>query len=488
MSNTSLLRRTLANLNLAGRYAGYRPRFRAEKFQPGVWWILDGQVRVGMVHGEAHTLELVNFFPEAPRAVDFPAIYHAPTAPGDRITLAHWMEWAQSTTSERQELTFSQGGDTLTVAFEECFADGAQAIKTCTFEVDPDLGYAVRVDCRVQSPVARQVEFANFLPQNVVDDRPGHIRYPFILWQHPDGRILRWNQNNVGAGCYGNRDHHGSRQISPAGFLGYFGDSDRCPVAEFHHANMPISAATCHNMLDEHLHWVVTRDLPPPQDERGQFVYEAAFTLASLPGAAGEALAAQAQINDLILGRYPTEMAGRYPWVRESAGPLGPMRHVVFRQQSLCDFTERLDPTASDRSQVFLYPEEDHSAPVSLLSSGGRRTGPCLRLQSAGEKVTAGPEHGCSLHLTAGATYRVSAWLKTALSSGQARLRVWEWIFCPGNLTREYWSEPVGGDSDWTQVAVDFTPTGEQVHCMSLEFVLQGEGKAWCDEVLIEVI
>jgi len=487
MPDTSLLRDTLTALDFAGRYAGYRPHFRAEEFQPGIWWILDGETRVGMVHGEAHTLELVNFFPDTPRAVEFPAIYHAPTAPGDRITLAHWIEWAQATTSERHQLTFSSGGQTLRVGFEEWFADGAHALKTCTFVVDPDLGYAVQVNCRVESPVAHQIEFANFLPQNVVDDRPGHIRYPFILWQHPDGRLLRWNQNNAGAGCYGNRDHHGSRQISPEGFLGYFGEADHCPVAEFHGANMPISAATCHNMLDEHLHWVVPRDLPPPQDEEGRYRYQASFTLASLPGGVGQALSQQARLNDLILHRYPTEMTGRYPWTREATGPVRPMRHVVFRQQCLCDFTERLDPAASDRSQIFLYPENDDNAAVSLVSTGGRRTDPCLRLQSAGGKVTAGPEHGCSLHLTAGARYRVSAWLKTALTSGDARLRVWEWMYRPGNLTREYLSAPVAGHSDWTPVQIEFTPSGERVHCMSLEAVLEGAGQAWLDELLIEV-
>jgi hypothetical protein len=508
----------LAELKMTGRYAGYRPNFRAEEFQPGVWWVLDGEVRVGMVQGEFHTLELVNFDPFAPRAVEYPEIYHAPTAPGDRITLANWVEWNQKTTSERNELRFSGAGETLTVQFEEWFAEephppapspraarglaagergsGMHAVKTCTFAVDPDLGYVVRVESRVKSPVAHQVEFANFLPERVVDDRLQ--RWPFILWQHPDGQILRWNQNNVGADAYGNRDHYGARQIDPEGFLGYFGEADRCPVAEFHGANMPIAAATCHNMLDEHLHWVVGRDYQPPQDEAGLYTYEVAFTLASLPGEVGARLAEQAQVNDLILDRYPAELAGSYPWTREETGPVRPLNYAVFRQGCLCDFTERVEARASDRNQCFIYPEDDPEAPVSVVSEGGRQTGPCLRLNLTplppspcgreGSRIACGPEHGTSLHLTAGTTYRGSAWLKTDLQDGQARLRVWEWLFRPSNLTREYWSAPVRGKSEWTKVAIEFTPEGPRTHCMSVEVVAEGEGTVWVDELLVEAV
>jgi hypothetical protein len=486
MNNDSILRQTLAELKLTGRYAGYAPSFRAEEFSPANWWVLDGETRVGAVLGESPALELVNFDPSAPRAVEFPEVYHAPTAPGDRITLAHWVEWAQSTGSERNELRFSAGGERLTVTFEEWFADGMHAVKRCTFAVDPDLGYVVEVEGHVQSPVEHQVEFANFLPQNVVDDRQG--RWPFILWQHPDGRILRWNQNNAGADAYGNRDHHGRRQIDPEGFLGYFGEPDRCPVAEFHGSNQPIAATTCHNMLDEHLHWVVGRDFSPPRNEAGQYVYDVAFTLGALPGAAGAKLAERAEFNDLMLERYPSELAGRYPWTPGETGPLRPMDMVVFRQGSLCDFTERLDARASDRSMIFTCPENDENAPATIVPEGGRRTGPCLRLQPGGGRVGCGPTYGCSPHVTAGAAYQVTAWLKTDLHPGSARLRVWEWLYTAGNLTREYLSLPVEGKSEWTKVSVEFTPEGTMTHCMSLEIVAEGEGTVWADELMVEAL
>ncbi len=490
MTNSSLLRSTLAELGLAGRWADYTPAFRAEEFAPDRWWILDDDTRVGVVVGDAHTLELVNWDPAASRPVDFPELYHAPTAPGDRITLANWVEWNQATTSERQELTLAAGGATLTVHFEEWFADGMHALKTCTFAVDPDYGYVVQVTSEVQSPVSHQVEFANFLPERVVDDQLA--RWPFILWQHPDGRVVRWNQNNAGANTYGLRDHYGRRQIDPEGWLGYFGEPDRCPVVEFSGANQPLAASTCHCMLDEHLHWVVARHQQPPQDEAGRYLYQVAFTLASLPAAAGEKLAARAEPLDLLLDGYPPELAGLYPWTRETPRADGrpverwPRRYPVFRQGCLCDFTERLDPTISDRAQCFAVPEDDAEAPVSLVSAGGRRTEPCLRLRVQGEPVAVGPEHGTALHLTEGARYQVTAWLRTDLTEGAARLRVWEWCYTPRNLTREYFSVPVSGRSEWTKVAVEFTPEGLMTHCLSLEIVAEGQGTVWVDEVMME--
>ncbi|HEY3398495.1 MAG TPA: hypothetical protein VGM19_12640 [Armatimonadota bacterium] len=492
MTNDSILRRTLAELNLTGRYAGYTPNFRLEEFQPRTYWVLDGDTRVGLVTGDAHTLELTNFYPDEPRAVEYPEVYHAPTAPGDRITLANWVEWEQATTSERHELTFSEGGATLTVKFEEWFADGMHALKVCTFAVDPDMGYVVHTESHVQSPVSHQVEFANFLPERVVEDRVGFVRYPFILWQHPDGRILRWNQNNLGADAYGNRDHYGLRQIDPEGFLGYFGEEDRCPVVEFHSSNIPVSAATCANMLDEHLHWVVARHLQPPQDEAGNYLYEVSFTLGALPGAAGARLAEQAVPNELILDRYPTEMAGLYPWTRGETGPRRPLDFRVFQQGVVCDFTEILDPAASCRGQAITYPVDAPDAPVSVLSTGGRQTAPCLRLQVTGseETVLASTGEGCSLHLTRDRTYRVSAWIKTDLRSGSARLRASEWLFAPRPIyiNSVNISDPVEGVSDWTEVSVEFTPTGPRTHCVLIEFLAAGEGTVWIDEVLMETV
>jgi len=480
---SSTLRSVLDEAGLCGRFSGYQARFTLDEFGAGKWWILDGDVRVGVVTESCHFLELTNFLPDAPRQVNYPQIYHAPTAPGDRITLAKWVN-AQATTSQDNRLTFSGGRDALTVRMDERWDNGASAWKTCTFAVDEDMGYVVRCEDYMATPAlpgGEFLEFCNFLPQNVVDDRPGRIRFPFILWQHPDGRILRWNQNNVGAHCRGNRDHYGARRLAVPGFLGYFGERDRCPVLDLHETGSPISAATCHNMLDEHVHWLLGRDVHPAADGEGRFVFRASYTLASLPGAVGDRLAAAAEVNDLLTGS-DAEVTSQ-PFDR--SGQRRTMRFVAFRQQCLCDFTERVDPAVPDRVQAFWYPDDDESSPVSVVSSGGRRTPPCLRIRVAGDAVTASPGEGASVHVTAHLTYRFSAWIKTSLRAGQAFIRVWEWLFHPRNVTAEYKTEAVSGDSDWRSVSVEFTPRAPRAHAVSMEIVVSGEGTVWTDEWLL---
>lgn len=483
--NGSLLRSSLAEPGLAGRFADYTPDFRLDQVQEGVWWVRDREVQVGLVYEPWHSIGLINFWPgEQAREEGLPAVFHSPTDPSDRLTMALWPDGVQATVSEENRLSFGEGGETLSVRFEERFPDGMTSTKEFTFAVDPDYGYVLHVEAEVESPTARHIEMVNFLPQGVIDDRPGLIRYPFILWEHPDGRVLRWNQNNVAAFTLGGRDHWDRRRIATGGFLGYFGETERCPVLEIEAADPPMSAATCHNMLDEHIAWLRNDEFQPPQNGEGRYVYTACATQAALPGVAGEALAKRAMMLDLLVGCQDGVEAP--PGVK--GGVLPTMRLVPFRQRCTCDFSERLDPTAPDRVQAWVYPDDDRSAPVSVVSSGGLDTAPCLHVQAHGEKVAAGPESGCPLHLTADVPHRFSGWVKTKLTEGQAYLRAWEWIYTPRGLQQEHMSAMVGGESDWTYLEIDFTPTGERVHCVNVEVVVEGEGEAWFDELRLEVV
>ena len=175
--------------------------------------------------------ELVNFDPSAPLPdIPFPAIYHAPTYPGDRFTMVKWLHGAERVTSETQTLEFSTGDQGLTAIVSEQWSNGRSASKSATWMVDPDFGYVVRCRDTVEIPELEQVEFCNFHPRHAVDDRPEFVCYPCVLWQHPSGRILRWKQNHLSAQSPGVRDIRGQRQIAATGFLGFFGGRERNPA------------------------------------------------------------------------------------------------------------------------------------------------------------------------------------------------------------------------------------------------------------------
>ncbi len=85
---------------LHGRFGGHQPAFRVEEFAPKRWWVFDGDVKVGLLTRPEDFVELVNWDPLAPRRdVAFPEIYHAPTAPGDRISMAKSVESKTGTNS-----------------------------------------------------------------------------------------------------------------------------------------------------------------------------------------------------------------------------------------------------------------------------------------------------------------------------------------------------------------------------------------------------
>ena len=124
----SVLRDTLERMELGGRFGNHATQFYIKEIPGEGWWIFDGEVQVGLVLRERGEAELVNHDPLAPRAVvEFPEIYHAPTQPGDRITLVAWVTVAAGVKRERYDLRLEVGDEGVTVFTEESWSDGRSA-------------------------------------------------------------------------------------------------------------------------------------------------------------------------------------------------------------------------------------------------------------------------------------------------------------------------------------------------------------------------
>lgn len=471
-----------------GRFSGHKPAFAVRQFGEGRWWVEDGETRVGLLTRPEDFVELVNWDPLAPRRdVAFPAIYHAPTAPGDRITMAKWID-AQCTTSQRNALRFEGGGADLTAIFEEEWDNGRTARAAMRFAVDADYGYMIEVDAEMRSPVPERAEFCNFLPEHVVDDRPEFLRYPYILWQHPDGGVRRWNQNNIGARALGAMDIHERRRIRTGGFFGFFGEADRNPALEIVSASPEVTSQTCPNMLDMHMQWLPT---PAEQFERaadGRFLSRVRYRLFSVPGAVSEALSAQAQMVEMVLDRIDMELEREYAWCAHEhprwPGEPKHLRYCALQMGKVCDFESTFDPAASARASVFCC-LDDGNLPVSVVSDMGRSGRHSLRLRPMGGTACASPS-GTTIHLTAGQRYRLSAWVKTALYDGAATIRAEEFLFSPANpLAKHETSSLRGLSADWRELVLEFT-AHPQAHGVSVVLEASGIGEAWFDDILIE--
>jgi hypothetical protein len=402
---------------LSGHFANYRPRFTITEFTPGSWWVMDGDVQVGLLVRGVDFAELVNFDPHDPRrGLVFPRYYHAPTQPGDRVTLAKWVN-AQATTSDTNTLAWEVSPEQVAAVFTETRRNGRTAFTRLTWRVDPDFGYVLHGQVELRSPEDERHEFCNFLPRGATDNRPEFARYPFILWEHPDGPVVRWNQNNISARALGALDVHDRRRIKTGGFLGFFGEPDRNSAIEILACSPGVAAGTCPAMLDEHLVWVPREVEPAARDEDGLYRCTAEYRLLSVPPAVGDRLTRRATPLDLVCDRLDLALDAAHAWCATEfprrPGTPKTFDFPPFVPGQVTDFETRLDPAATFRGNVFPY-LTDSDEPVSIVSDVSHSGRYSLRVRVNGERRQAGP-YGVGLHVTEGQPYRLSAWVKTDL-------------------------------------------------------------------------
>ena len=94
-----------------------------------------------------------------------------------------------------------------------------------------------------------------------------------------------------------------------------------------------------------------------------------------------------------------------------------------------------------------------------------------------------------------GKRYRLSGWIKTENVEGEAKIGVNQYLHATPNNNKFTYSEPVSGTRDWTYVSCEFTGQMRPLENGGLEacidhfyLTLDGSGKAWFDDVVIEEI
>lgn len=472
VQSPSTLREYLSRAHLQGRFAAYTPNFHIKEFAPGKWWIYDGTTQVAVIDRQFDFAELINFDPYHPLPpVPFPKIHHAPTMPGDRITMAKWINLRQATTSKKNTLTFAVTPSRVTATFTEQWDNGRSATSKLSWQVDADLGYIIHCEEEMHFVSPGDAEYCNFLPKGTTDDRPEFKRYSYTLWEHPSGKIMRWNQNNMGAMMPSNKDQAGQRRVKTGGFIGFFGEKDRSPALELLESTPDSFSATCPNMLDEHLTWLPGDPAQGVKDSEGRYVSRAVFNIVSLPPEIGLMLTPKSTMLDLYMGKT----------VDEWGIPLD-FTYWGFTQGVPTDFEIQLDPHTYHRGVAFKY-HENADEPVTVVSDSGHSGTHSLRLRADGAPVQFVMDGG-SVHVTEGKHYHLYAWIKTDLTDGQAVLKANECLFTFSNITAAHKTAPITGKSDWQQVALDFTP-GDKAHVVLVTVNVSGHGTVWVDDLLL---
>jgi|GEM_PF-556751 len=476
-------------------------------------WITDREVRIGLVDREYATLEWIAPHPGvAPmRPAEIPADYHAPTYQGGRIVLQWWVDHGEGVRRDAAEplpepigvlkihpqsrrprtaFTFETArGEELFLHATHHYEGDDRIIGThhVTIRYDPMIdSYVAEVEATLEAPDPYFAEFCNFYAGGVYDNRPSSKRRQCTVWQHPDGRFVRWSHNPVGYLTPGMNDIHGERRIADGGFLGYFSDPYTNPVVEVMRASPPAFGATCCNIYDEHLCC-----LPPTQREGENYHWHARYRFFSVHPPTAQQVVLQSQAVRLNVD------SDRYDAVRNEPDrtdwDLG--RYLVYDPQFPGFYYGRVNdfeqPIPHDRTVVgnLIWASNCPDSPVYWDDDCGHSGHRSIRLQNeeSEQVVSTRIAGGPTPHIDANQRYRLSGWIRCEQVRGRGAVIRFDEI---GHRTRdgiqaEHATDPIIGTTDWTYVEHIFTasPTGQ---CAWLHLELDGVGRAWFDDIAIE--
>ncbi len=474
-------------------------------------WITDAGKRVGLIDRKECTLEWVAPHPGVPsiRPAEIPPVYHAPTYQGGRIIAQWWLTprhglrhlpgapWRQpwdALPARGEDLdlrkfkpscawTFGDGhGEQLSFRIDETF-DLPGSPRGChrfTIGYDPAANsYVAEVDAEIEGTAGCIVELANFYAGGVYDTRPDRKRHQATIWQHPDGRLVRWPHHPAGYRSPGMNDPEGERRIADRGFTGYFADPYTNPVVEFVQTSSPLTAATCSNIYDEHLlmlteeatdRCTVTFRLYSVTEPVARAIVARSEPIRfGLDPALPNPVATDVTVTDKDLSRR-VNYNPQYPVVRHGC-------------VNTFEAMPPLDQTVPGNVLfVSLNPEHDIWWADDCGHSGNRS----IRLRSRDPQGSTGTRgNGPTPHLDANTRYRISGWIKCEGVTGGARIRFDEICFYPRDKAAAHLAGPLSGTCDWTYVECVFTTLpSTQFGWYYLD--LEGAGQAWFDDVKLE--
>ena len=331
-------------------------------------------------------------------------------------------------------------------------------------------GYRYRV-----SIAARKLDPAGFEPFNMMTagalaERPEQRRWTHSVWENPDGTLRRLVHSNALLFCtdYGNaREGHGPwrhRNLPyPSAWVAYAAHATFNPALLIHKTTVPLLGATCDQLFDEHIIWNTAG-----QDNLGDdgfFHFEMELEFVNLPAPLA---------RDLLV---------------QAADPVRPKRwrHETLALPFYLDrpnrFDKVLDPWAPEECPLFRIP---------ISPDGAIAWDPCGRAGTRSIRLQAGATDQPMQLFPGGAVCRVrphsrcrlSGWIRTAGTTGQARLLLQGFAYTYGNILSSAASAPVAGTTDWTRVEVELD-SGDAAYVMP-RMELAGPGTAWFTELLLE--
>ena len=433
----------------------YQPHFHLVSFPPAPhaegtewYWIFDGAHKIGLIQSWNKEIEMFRFAPpaEGEPTGDYtiPPFHHWATLVGAKISINAPL-WQSPNAVSRLDFV-TREGPVLAFNTTTELACGATGEGSFRLVWDATLGYVwhCAMHCVMTKP--NWVEFCNLLAGGVSVSHDSRKRWQKVL-NGAGGDTITW--------FYHNPLNYPRVPLASNGFTGFVREPDMNPFVALEEVNGAVRMATCDLWYD----LGIQAEVPATPEADGHHHLRARYRFLSIPAAVAEALE----------GRAASQNAG-------------PSNQPGFRLGVVNDFEHGINGdevyNGSTWRNVIVDRTQGHSGTVSLKVSGMGR----------GQPVAGTPNRsGTATYGETAKRYRLSAWVKTELTDGEASVAVDDCLLNWNDVRATRRSAGISGTTGWTKLTIEFQPAPDNPFLL-VKLCVDGTGDAWFDDCeLVEV-
>jgi hypothetical protein len=432
----------------------HTPDFHLVSFSPAPdaagsewYWIYDGAHKIGLIQTLNREIEMFRFAPPAAgETADYtiPPLHHWATLVGAKISINAPL-WNMPNPVFQIEFVSRSGA---VLEFKTVMKPGCGAVGEGTFRLawDPRLGYVWQCGMHCAMPTPKWTEFCNLLAGGVSVSENKRKRWQKVINGVAPGEITWFYHNPL---------NYPQFSLASNGFTGFVREPDMNPFVALESVNGPVRVATCDLWYD----LGIQAETPAIAEADGLHHLRARYRFLSVPAAVAETLERQAQ--------------SRNAGASDSPG---------FRFGVVNDFEQGINGgevyNGSTWRNVSVDRTRGHSGSVSLKVSGKGRGVPAVGTPNRSGTATYGET---------AKRYRLSAWVRTELSDGEAAIAVDDCIWHWGDVRASRRSAGLTGTTGWTKLTIEFQPAPNNPFLL-VKLCVDGTGDAWFDDCeLVEV-
>ncbi len=359
-------------------------------------------------------------------------------------------------------------GDELIATITLAAKEGETARWRLTVSYDPAWGryrYQVAIDARKMDPDG--FEGFNLMTAGALEDRPAKRRWTHSVWENPDGQLRRIVHSNALFQCTdfggmrnGGGPWRGRHLPYPKAWMAYAAHPTFNPAFLIHRTTVPLLAATCSQLFDEHIVWAQAGQDNLGED--GYFHYHMELEFVNLPAVLAKELLEQAA--------DPTRPK---KWWNETMA-------LPFRMDIENSFETAVDPWLPEECPILELPKH-RDGPIAWTDETAHSGARSIRLRQKEKGRLQLFPTGAVCKVKPNTRYRLSAWVKTADVADAARIELAGYAYNYTNISHQAASRGLRGSNEWTLLEVELD-SGDQAYLMPY-LVLEEAGTAWFDDV-----